>query len=81
MTELKYNIEFQKGAFAYELKFQRVMTHKKSMQQVADETGLSKATISRIELEKDIDLQTFTKICNWLKMSPASFFSNPEVKN
>lgn len=37
---------------------------------VAKEIGISFATLSRIELGKQPDLDTFTKICNWLKINP-----------
>jgi len=37
---------------------------------VAKEVGISFATLSRIELGKQPDLDTFTKVCNWLKINP-----------
>lgn len=40
---------------------------------VAEEIEVSAPTLSRIEQEKVPDVDTFLKICRWLKMSPEDF--------
>lgn len=39
---------------------------------VASEIGTSAPTLSRIESGKMPDLQTFSKLCRWLEIDPAS---------
>lgn len=40
----------------------------------AIEAGTSAATLSRIERGKKFDIETFTRICNWLEKEPGAFF-------
>lgn len=42
----------------------------RGIRDVAKEIGIGSATLSRIELGKQPDLDTFSKICNWLKINP-----------
>lgn len=37
---------------------------------MADEIGISPATLSRVERGRLPDLETFSKICQWLKIDP-----------
>lgn len=37
---------------------------------MADEIGISPATLSRVERGKLPDLETFSKICRWLRIDP-----------
>jgi transcriptional regulator with XRE-family HTH domain len=39
---------------------------------VAEEIGISAETLSRVERGKMPDLETFGKICKWLRVDPAS---------
>ena len=43
---------------------------KRGIREVAKEIGISSATLSRVERGKLPDLDTFTKICNWLSIDP-----------
>ncbi|MDD5762097.1 MAG: helix-turn-helix domain-containing protein [bacterium] len=43
----------------------------KGIRQVADEIGISPATLTRIEGGRVPDLATFSKICTWLNVNPA----------
>ncbi len=43
----------------------------RGIREVARETGVSPATLSRVERGKLPDLATFSKICRWLKVDPA----------
>lgn len=45
-----------------------------SLQEVSNLIGISKATLSRIENSKMIDVETFGKICEWLTTSPNKYF-------
>ena len=41
---------------------------KRGLREVADEIGISPATLSRVERGRLPDLDTFSKICRWLKI-------------
>lgn len=43
------------------------------IRQAAKEANVSPATLSRVENGKVPDLETFSKICQWLGEDPASF--------
>lgn len=43
---------------------------KRGIREVAAEIGISPATLSRVENGKVPDLNTFTKICQWLDINP-----------
>ncbi len=42
----------------------------KGVREAAQEIGISSATLSRVENGKLPDLDTFSKICRWLKLDP-----------
>ena len=42
----------------------------RGIREVAEEVGVSAATLSRIESGKQPDLETFTKLCKWLNLNP-----------
>lgn len=44
----------------------------RGLRATAKDIGISSATLSRIEAGKQPDLQTFTKICEWLGVDPNS---------
>lgn len=48
----------------------------RGIREVAKEIRISPATLSRIELGKQPDLDTFTKICTWLKVNPGEILGN-----
>jgi transcriptional regulator with XRE-family HTH domain len=54
----------------------------KGMREAAGEMGISSATLSRVENGKLPDLETFSKICKWLNISPNEILgcSIPKVK-
>lgn len=41
------------------------------IRKIADQIGISPATLSRVERGHLPDLETFGKICSWLEMDPA----------
>ena len=43
----------------------------RGVREVAKEIGLSPATLSRVERGHIPDLETFSKICRWLRIDPA----------
>ncbi len=45
-----------------------------TLDETAKEIGVSKATLSRIEKLRSIDIDTFAKICTWLKTEPNKYF-------
>ena len=46
---------------------------------VALEIGISHATLSRVEKGHLPDLETFQKICSWLKVDPNEFLGTKQV--
>jgi transcriptional regulator with XRE-family HTH domain len=59
------------GCLALERRGQR------GIREVATEVGVSPATLSRVERGKMPDLETFGKICKWLRVDPASVLGIP----
>src|SRR2546425_722223 len=49
----------------------------RGIREVAKEITISSATLSRIERGKVPDLDTFTKICRWLKIDPGDVLGRP----
>jgi transcriptional regulator with XRE-family HTH domain len=43
----------------------------RGIREVADDIGISYATLSRVENGKLPDLETFSKICRWLQIDPS----------
>jgi transcriptional regulator with XRE-family HTH domain len=43
----------------------------RGIREVAEEIGISYATLSRIENGKLPDLETFSKLCRWLEIDPS----------
>lgn len=69
MKTIKFNnAEFSKDIQNYRLK------NDCTLSDIKDITGISIATISRIENGKTPDLLTFKKICDWLKVSLDTYF-------
>lgn len=46
-----------------------------SIRQAAADAGVSFSTMSRVEAGAHPDLATFTRLCAWLRVSPARFFT------
>jgi transcriptional regulator with XRE-family HTH domain len=51
----------------------------RGIRDVAEEIGVSPATLSRVERGLMPDLETFGRICRWLKVDPAEFLGVKEV--
>jgi transcriptional regulator with XRE-family HTH domain len=49
----------------------------RGVREVAQEIGVSPATLSRVESGKLPDLLTFRKLCSWLKIDPAEILGIP----
>ena len=52
---------------------------KRGLREVSAEVGTSAPTLSRIESGKMPDLQTFSKLCQWLRIDPASVLGVQEA--
>ena len=52
----------------------------RGLREVANEIGISHATISRIENGKSPDIETFKKICEWLNVDPGEMLGVKEQK-
>ena len=59
----------------------RIVTERgaKGVREAAREIGVSPATLSRVERGFMPDLETFGKICRWLKVDPAEILGFNEV--
>lgn len=53
----------------------RVIEGKLSLRQCAEQSGISPATLSRIENSKLPDVETFAKICYWLGTDARTYFN------
>ena len=52
---------------------------KRSLREVAqDLEDMSPSTLSRIEHEKMVDVQTFLRLCDWLQIAPQAFIKNTD---
>lgn len=51
----------------------------RGVREVAGEIGISAATLSRVERGFMPDLETFGRICRWLKVDPAEILGVKEV--
>ena len=58
---------------------QHIQAHRagKGIRAAAAEVGVSPATLSRVENGNIPDLETFGKICSWLKEDPALYLGIP----
>ena len=69
------SIQFNLTKFSIALKLWREM-HGFSQREVAEMTGLSPATISRMEQDEQApDMITFAKICDLIGFQPNDFFT------
>ena len=53
----------------------------RGIRQVAQEIGISPATLTRVEGGRLPDIATFQKICSWLKVNPAEILDIPTDNN
>ena len=51
----------------------------RGVRDVAREIGISHSTLSRVERGYLPDLETFSKICKWLKINPGDVLGKPAV--
>jgi DNA-binding Xre family transcriptional regulator len=52
----------------------RLIDKEIGMREASKQAKISPATFSRLENGNTTDMDTFIKMCNWLKMSPSVFF-------
>ncbi len=52
----------------------RCIDNDMTMEQASQQIGISKATLSRIENKKMPDVDTFFKLCKWLKSDPKKYY-------
>ena len=70
MKDLKFNYEL----FRKDLITQRVIELETTIREAAKIANVSASTISRIENRKSFDMETFVKLCFWLKAEPSKYF-------
>lgn len=71
-------LQFNLTKFSVALKVWREM-HEFSQREVAEMTGLSTATVSRMEQDEQApDMVTFAKICDLIGFEPNDFFTVPK---
>jgi transcriptional regulator with XRE-family HTH domain len=51
----------------------RTQRGSRNIRDIAKEIGVSPATLTRVEAGRQPDIDTFQKICSWLKINPAEF--------
>jgi transcriptional regulator with XRE-family HTH domain len=53
----------------------------KKLRETAREIGIGPATLMRVESGRTPDLETFGKLCKWLKIDPAEFLgTDPAIR-
>ena len=70
MKDLKFNHDL----FRKDLITKRMIELAITIRQAAAIAGVSASTISRIENRKSFDMETFVKLCLWLKSEPSKYF-------
>jgi len=68
-------MKFNSELFRKEVATKRVVRLGISLDEAAKASGVSKATLSRLERGAPPDIFTFGTICQWLKISPNKFFN------
>lgn len=68
-----FKVNFDAKYFAYMVTSKR---HRENltMRQLAELTGISASTLSRIEAGHNPDIVTFGQLCEWLRYDPDKFF-------
>ena len=51
----------------------RTQRGSRNIRDIAKEIGVSPATLTRVEAGRQPDIETFQKICTWLRINPAEF--------
>ena len=52
----------------------------RGLRETAAEIGISPATLSRVERGKLPDIDTFSRLCSWLKVDPADILDVPRAE-
>ena len=51
------------------------------LREIAEISGISLSTLSRIENEKTPDMDTFIALCNWLEIHPAELIKTKNIES
>lgn len=77
MNNTKLNeIKFRKDVLRKDLITKRMIELNINMQDSADQIGISKATYSRMESGKDMDMESFVKVLNWLNKRAMDYINS-----
>lgn len=49
-----------------------------TLREAAKQIGVCAATVYKLEQGKEMDIQTFIKLCAWLEKQPSEFFKTDE---
>lgn len=71
---------FDTKSFSKHLRQKRLIERNETMQVIADELNISKATLSRCENCKTPELETYALLCEWLGMPMNQFFKKGKIK-
>lgn len=66
---------FNSDLLKRDLMTKRILDNNFSMDEACQQIGISKATLSRVERCKHPDIETFARICRWLKTDPKKYLS------
>jgi len=73
-------MKFDSEKFRKDMISKRVISLDLTMQEASEQIGVSKATISRIENKKSIDMDTFAMCLTWLGLSYQNYFISEPIK-
>lgn len=68
-------MEFQKDLFITAILLKRIISNRHTVTKSANEIGISKATLSRVERGFAFQMETFVKILDWLKKEPNHYIN------
>jgi transcriptional regulator with XRE-family HTH domain len=60
------------------VKTRRVIEMGATVRDVAEKIGIGSATVSRIENQKDMTIESFIRVCNWLQIPACDFITVSE---
>lgn len=67
-------MKFLENELRKAIQTKRIIERNIGLREAALEIGISAATLSRVECNRSIDLETFAKLCTWLEKTPNDFF-------
>lgn len=72
---------FDATEFSKRIKTKRIIELGKGLREVAAKTGVSFATLSRMENMATPEMESFLKVCHWLNNPPNDFLTTSKISD